>query len=69
MRLLGLVVRRTADPARDGEEAFAEAMCPPHDFEAAWGNPAGDVVMTQEATVPILFCHACGDIRLLQVPS
>lgn len=44
-----------------------EAMCPPHVFDQGWGLAPQDDLHAD--TVPVLFCAACGDIRLMRVPS
>jgi hypothetical protein len=44
-----------------------EQLCPPHEFEAAWGTPPD--AANHEDTVPALYCRACGDIRRFRVPE
>jgi hypothetical protein len=44
-----------------------QQMCPPHSFDQGWGINTDDDVHAD--TVPVLFCAACGEVRLLRVPS
>lgn len=53
-------------PAREDMD-IEHAMCPPHDFEAAWAL-APDAV-NGEDTMPALYCKACGDVRAFRLPS
>ena len=47
------------------EESDEMALCPPHDFQAAWATPPDS--KDHDDTVPALFCAACGDIRAFRL--
>jgi hypothetical protein len=51
----------------DKEQVEREEMCPPHAFDQGWGLGAGEEIHSD--TVPVLFCAACGEVRLLRVPT
>lgn len=51
----------------DREQTPTDLLCPPHDFDQGWGLAPGDDLHAD--TVPVLFCGACGEIRLMRVPE
>ena len=52
-------------PERENVES--DQLCPPHVFDQGWGLAHGEDIHAD--TVPVLFCAACGDIRLMRVPD
>lgn len=62
--MLRLLTRIKPYPER--EEMTEERKCPPHDFEQGWGLAQGEDIHAD--TIPVLYCRACADIRLMRVP-
>jgi hypothetical protein len=57
-------VPQTDIPEREQVE---QELCPPRAFDQGWGLAPGEDLHAD--TVPVLFCGACGDIRLMRVPD
>jgi len=51
----------------DREQVSTEQICPPHAFDQGWGLAHGEDIHAD--TVPVMFCGACGEIRLMRVPE
>ena len=62
-----MFTRTVQTEAPEHERVSTELLCPPHAFDQGWGLAHGEDIHAD--TVPVLFCGACGEIRLMRVPE
>ena len=62
-----MFVRTIPANAPEREKVDTDQLCPPHAFDQGWGLAHGEDLHAD--TVPVLYCGACGDNRLMRVPA